>query len=450
MATFNKQGLFAPGTYDIEKIYLKDHKIDIRFKVIETNVYESIFQPCMTADVTLIDVENMVANFPIIEGNIVQIEFKPNEKDPVQMTIDNGNKLECEMEIIKITSRTKSSSQDLQTYTLRLASCGWSNNIRDRVSRAYKKKKYSEIATDIFNSKFRNESVDGLSGDLKFKKGLITEETYGEYSVVIPRWKPITCFNWLAGRSQSKRNKDAVNYLFWEDKEDYHFESIENMVRKPASAKYYIKLQNIELHDERNYFNISSYSYEDTGDILLYANNGTLGSRLITHDIVSKQVTDHSTQGFYSLDYNVTQKAFDYCDEFKKVKHVDYDGIPLVTKTVSKTLSSEPGNTRLFVHGKHSYAFDGIKDDKCEEWLRQRTMQKPMLKYVRLNVEAVGNFARKAGDVIHIELPSPEVQKGLEDRRLSGNYLITTIRHIFKPSKHDIVMECIKDSYVGE
>lgn len=446
MASQDETGLYAPGSFNYKKVYLKDYDLDIRFKTLEINIFESIFQPCMTADLTLIDSENMVANFPIVEGNIVELELECNDKDHIQQSVD-GEGIKCTMEIIKITARAKSSNQDLQTYTLRLASAGWGNNIRDRVSRAYTKKAYSSMVEDIFNDKFSNKSVNGLKGNLEVKKKLLAEKTYGEYSVIIPRWKPIVCFNWLAGRSQSNSNKNAVNYMFWEDKDNYNFASMESMMKKEIRDTYYVKIQNVKKDDPANYFNIYSYTYEDTGDILLYANNGTLGSRLITHDIVSKQVVDYTPQGFYSLDYNVSETAFDYYEEFSKIKHTDK--VPLVEKDISETLSREPGNTRLFVHGKHNYSFDGVKDDKCEEWLRQRIMQKPMLKYIRMNIQTLGNFRRKAGEMIKIELPSPEEEKGLQDKKLKGNYLVTTVRRIFKPSRHDCIMECIKDSYAS-
>lgn len=448
MAQRNEQSVYAPGSYNFKKVFLKDHDIDIRFKVLEINIYESIFQSCMTADITIIDAENMVANLPIAEGDILELHLACNEDDKVQQKAD-GSDIECIMEVTKITARVKTTQQDVQTYNIKLASVGWSNNVRDRVSRAFKNKTYAAMASDIFAEKFYNSKISGLKGKMEGNKHLDIEPSVGEYSVVIPNWKPITCFNWLAGRSQSNASKDAVNYFFWESKTSYHFRSIESILKDGPSATYYVKLQNIEKDDERNYMNIFNYSYEDTGDILLYGMNGTLGSRLVTHDIVSKQITDHAPTGFYSLDYNVTGEGFSYIEEFSKLAHVDDDGKPLIHPDIDTTFSYDPGNTRLFVQGKHKLQYEGVKDDKCEEWLRQRTMQKPMLKYIRMTISTLGNFQRECGQVIKIELPSPEVEKGVNDKRLTGNYLVTSVRRIFKPSKHECVMEVIKDCYNG-
>jgi len=451
MSQRNQESLFAPGTYDFKKVLLKDHDVDVRFKVLEINIYESIFQPCMTADITLIDADNMVANLPIIEGNVIELELACNEQDKIQQQVD-GSDIRCVMEVIKITARVKTSQQDVQTYNIKCASVGWGNNVRDRVSRAFKNMTYANMVSEIFNEKFMNDKITGLSGKFPTDdyKTLDIESTQGEYSVVIPWWKPITCFNLFAGRSQSSANKDAVNYFFWECKDNFHFRSIESIMKDGPSATYYVKLQNIEKDDPKNYMNIFNYSYEDTGDVLLYGMNGTLGSRMITHDIVTKQITDHSPTGFYSLDYNVTGEGFDYTEEFTKLAHTDEDGEGLIDTDVSTTFSYDPGNTRLLVQGKHKLQYEGVKDDKCEEWLRQRIMQKPLLKYIRMTISTLGNFQRKCGEVIKIELPSPELEKGKYDARMTGNYLVTSVRRIFKPSKHEIVMEVIKDCFNKE
>jgi len=467
MASRDRRGSFAPGTYNIKKIYIRDHDIDIRFKFIEINIYESIFQPCMTADITLLDADNILANLPIVEGDIVEIHFTFNDNDKIQQKIyseSNGDVI-CIMEVIKITSRLKMVNQDIQSYNLHLSSPGWSNNMRTRISRGYTKKKYSDIVQEIFTDKFLTEGALGLKGNyseftMKDTKKLNIEETHGSYSCVIPRWKPIQCFNWFAGRSQSGKNKNAVNYYFFENKDNYNFVSIDSLLKSEPTDTYYVKLQNTKKEDKRNYFNIFQYVYEDTGDILINASSGTFGSRLIVHNMVSKEVDDHFPQGTWSLNYNIHGypanqdefgtigvDRFGYLPEFNKTAHTDK--VPLIPEEVAETLSENPGNTRLMVHSIHRFKHNGEKTNHPEQWMRQRIMQKPQTKYIRLTISTLGNFNRKAGEMINIDLPSPEEQKGKLDARLKGKYLVTSIRHIFKPTRYDVIMECMKDSFAS-
>ncbi|RLA59835.1 MAG: hypothetical protein DRQ78_10160, partial [Epsilonproteobacteria bacterium] len=247
MASRDSKGHYAPGSYDIKKVFLRDHEQDIRFKVLEINIFESIFQPCMTADITVLDAENLVANLPIADGDVVDIHLAFNSEDKIQQNVD-GEDIKCVMEVIKITSRIKTDNQDVQTYNLRLASIGWSNNVRTRISRSYNQQPYSDVVEEIFYDKFVTEGNYGLKGHYsKFTgddaKNIDVESTHGEYSLIIPRWKPIQCFNWLAGRSQSSETKDAVNYVFYEDKETYNFKSIDSLVKAGATDDYWVKLE---------------------------------------------------------------------------------------------------------------------------------------------------------------------------------------------------------------
>ena len=466
MALRNEQSYFAPGTFNFKKVYIRDKDMDIRWKVLEINIFESIFQPCMTADITLLDADNMVANLPIVEGDVIDIELSINEDDKIQQKVDSladgGGNIKCAMEVIKITSRAKLISQDMQTYNLRLAGVGWSNNVRTRVSRAYTNTKYSDMVQDIFDSKFKIEDDMGLKGKESWfyssdVKPLVKEDTKGEFSVVIPRWRPIQAINWLAGRSQSTENSNAVNYVFYEDKHQFNYTSISKLMEGKVSDTLFVKLSNIDKNDPRNYSNIQSYSYQDTGDVLLNADNGTFGSRLIVHNMVTKEVDDHFPSGIWSLNYNihgypanqdefgvVGSDPFSYGTEFKKTSHTDRN--PLIPLEVSDTLSSNPGNTRLLVRSEHRYQYDGLKSTHSEEWMRQRIMQKPQSKYIRMTVNTIGNFKRKAGQMIKIDLPSPEVEKGKMDARLTGKYLITSVRRVFKPTRHDVILELMKDS----
>jgi len=466
MASKDSKGHYAPGTYDFKKVFLRDHDVDIRFKVLEINIFESIFQACMTADITIIDADNMVSNLPIAEGNVVDIHLSFNSDDKIQQNID-GEDIKCVMEVIKITSRVKTPNQDVQIYNLRLASIGWSNNVRTRISRAYKNKSYSSIVEEIFNDKFRLEWFYGLYGESsEFEdediKSIDVEKTHGEYSIIIPRWKPIQCFNWLAGRSQSGDNKDAVNYVFYEDKKQFNFKSISSLISQETTETYYVKLMNIDKIDERNYQNIHDYTYEDTGDVILNASSGTFGSRLIVHNMITKEIDDHFPQGTWSLSYNIHgypanqdefgvigADPFSYKTEFGKTEHTD--SVPLIPDSISETLSYQPGNTRLITRSIHRYQYDGLKTDHPEEWMRQRIMQKPQAKYLRLTIQTIGNFRRKAGETINVQLPSPEKKsENKMDKRLKGKYLVTSVRRMFKPTKHEVIMECIKDSWAGK
>ena len=125
--------------------------------------------------------------------------------------------------------------QNQQVYTLKLSSVGWSNNTRTRISRGYKKKKYSDIVKEIFDDKLTIGTIHDT--DYTSQKTLDIEETQGTYDVVIPRWKPFRCFDWLASRA--KKN-NACNFVFFESLQNFHFRSIESLLQDEAQFTYSI------------------------------------------------------------------------------------------------------------------------------------------------------------------------------------------------------------------
>jgi len=426
---------YSPGTYNIDKIEIKDN--DIKWMMIELNIYEDLLSPCITGDITIVDTFNLLANVPFEEGDQINISLRCNSDDKMQATVDGG-KIEGMFEIIKIMNRIKVKDNQ-QTYTLKFASAGWSTNVRTRISRSYIQQPYSEIVKDIFYSKF--VSPAGLRGNLKPKE-LKVEDTSGSFNVIIPRWKPLTCFSWLAGRS---RNKYACNWLFWEDKEKFHYESVESLMKNESVATYTVSVKNREKVSEQDYFTVSDYEYIDTGEILYYGLNGVFGNRLLIHDILNKKQFDYFPVGQESDNF-IIKDEYDYQEMFENLSHTG-DGDPLVDSEITDSFSNNPGNARLMVINKHFKQWDETTDFEYDRWLRQRIAQKQIIKYLKIRVWAVGNFTRKVGDIITFNIPSPEAYNSSDkdDPRLKGDYLITALRHKFDNNKHIIVMELIKD-----
>jgi len=426
---------YSPGTYNIDKIEINGD--DVKWMLIELNLYEDLLSPCITGDVSIIDTHNLLANTPFLEGDQINISLKCNNDDKMQSSVDGGS-IDGMFEIIKIMNRVKTKDNQ-QMYTLKFASAGWSTNVRTRISRSYTQQPYSQIVQDIFDSKFMSPA--GLRGGLK-AKSLKVEDTEGSFNVIIPRWKPLTCFSWLAGRS---RSQSACNWLFWEDKDEFHYESVESLMSKDSVATYTVAVKNREKVSEQDYFAVSNYEYMDTGEILYYGLNGMFGNRLLIHDILNKKQFDYFPTG-QEADNFILKDEYDYQEMFEELSHTG-DGGPLVESDITDSFASDPGNARLTVINKHFKQWDETTDFEYDKWLRQRIAQKQIIKYLKIRVWAIGNFTRKVGDIITFNIPSPEAENTSEkdDPRLKGEYLVTALRHKFDTDKHVIVMELIKD-----
>ena len=91
------------------------------------------------------------------------------------------------------------------------------------------------------------------------------------------------------------------------------------------------------------------------------------------------------------------------------------------------------------------------QSDNNNQTLQRRLARKQQFEngYI-LNVEVNGQTFIQAGDKINLEIgATSSVTDGKDDKQLSGNYIITHLRHTFTKSKqlkHKIVMQVAKDS----
>lgn len=422
-----------PGAYAMTK--LKVGSEDVYGLMLEMNVYEDLASNIVTADVTLSEAYNLLSNKDFKEGDIVEMEAT-NLKDDTSNP--EAGKLKYKFEIVKIINR-KTLKQDLQIYTLVLASGGWSSNVKTRISKSFKQKKYSEMVQTIFDEELKVK--EGMGGSLK-GKSLEKEDTDGMFNVIIPNWKPLTAINWLAARAIKEK---ACNFLFWEDHEKFHFKPIDKLMKEGPVAKYYHQTQNVSENSgstTTSYYNAEEVNFKDTADVLFYGMAGMLGNRMMEIDFTKKLVTHFSdeakTGGHIEQD-----KAFDYDKSFGSVKHADQKGKPFVDFA-----SDFKEGSRFTMLPKHTYAHEDMEHFEQEKWFRERISQHASLDYFHLHIWVTGSFKRKVGEKIEFMYHSPEKQQGepKKDKKVSGNYLIKSIRRKFDQTQYVMAMDIIKDN----
>jgi len=82
--------------------------------------------------------------------------------------------------------------------------------------------------------------------------------------------------------------------------------------------------------------------------------------------------------------------------------------------------------------------------------VQDRLSQLQQLQSFRMNITIIGDVSRRIGDIIEMEIESPEVKvdgKYKSDPFYSGRYLITGLRHIINTIGHTTLIEMVKDSY---
>ncbi|PNX48688.1 MAG: hypothetical protein BV459_01820 [Thermoplasmata archaeon M11B2D] len=423
-----------PGDFVIKKLELKSFTgqiVDIRYMLIEFNIYEDLFNNTLSGDIVIEDSLNLIKYLPIVGQETITIEYSTAGKNKLEDTVS------LTFDCYKISKRARSTERS-QTYAIHFVSHELTESTRTKVSKAYNKPS-SDIAKDLFTN------------HLKSKKTIFIEPSKYTDQVVFPMWEPLFCMNWLCKRSVSASGIGS-DYVFFESVKGFYFVSIESLVGQPDSGetKSFIykpsntrDQENVGQRDPMSEFRaVEEFTVEDSFDTIGSTTNGMYASKLITHDIVSKKIE--------TTEYN-------YLDEYENHNHIEKNKIKIgqgITATVSGAIDangnriSDYSNSYIEFYPKHKQIHDSAQAlEHVGQWFLPRISRLNQIESVKLSIVVVGDSSLKVGDVIHFYVPSYEEQTTDKkfDTYITGRYLITAIRHQITPTAYKMVMEISKD-----
>ena len=414
---------------------------DINHIVEEINIFENIYTTAISGDLVIKDTTNIIKNIPIIgeERLILKIQT-PQEKPEPDSTIDFTL---SPLIIYKINSQ-QGQGESSQVISLQFGSLEGFRNQTCRVSQSY--------------SGQTNEIVEKILRDttyLNSKKSFFFEPTANLAKIVFPNIKPFACIKHLANISNSGSNNSSPSYLFYETTKGYHFRTFDSLCRE--EPKFYFKETVGAVLDERgtinpqqNLDNIVDYQVVSAKDPVKNLNSGMLSSKLITHDVYNKRLDLYK---------------YNYIENFDTDIHPDNgESQPIISAAKdpdSNKNLAEHEDTRLFVTSTasgYSFSENGnypYQSDNLNQTLQRKTARKEQFENgMILNVEINGQTFIQAGDKVSLEIGNTStVTDEKDDVNLTGNYIVTHLRHSFvksKQLKHQIIMQVAKDSRKGK
>ena len=410
---------------------------DINPIVEEINVFENIYTAAISGDIVIKDTTNIVQNFPIIgeEKLILKIQT-PQAKPEPETTIDFTL---SPLIIYKINTQY-GEGENAQIISLQFGSMEGFRNTTSRVSQSY-----SGQPSQIVEKILRDENY------LKSKKTFYFEPTSNNAKIVFPNIRPFRCIKHLSDISNSQLNNSSPSYLFYETTKGFHFRTFDSMCRE--LPKFYFK-ENIgsSLNEkgvvdaQKNLDTLLNFQRVSTKDTVRNLNSGMINSKLITHDVYHKRLDLYK---------------YDYLDNFDRDIHpANGEATPIISTAkdpdTNKSLTDSE-DTKLFVVSTASgYSFEEggnypYQSDNQDQTLQRKTARREQFErgYI-LNIEVNGQTFIQAGDKINLEIgATSSVTDDKEDKQMSGNYIVTHLRHTFTKSqqlKHKIVMQVAKDS----
>ena len=440
---------FRASDVDVEFIELltASGTFDIRPQLVSFVLYEDIFNPCINIELGINDSVNIPFAGPIVGEEVLNMRFatKSTGGKGAQSEIDPGD-----MYMVSIKQRHIAKDRQ-QIYVLRFTSQQSIINHNTKISKSYRGKRIDEIVRNIFDEYLDiDENYDEISID----------ETKGIENIVIPNWKPFDAIQWLAKRAINTNN--VPNYLYWEANSGTFFRSLDTLVTQPIVQSFRYNPMSDDTTKlesaKQGVMELDSLEIKNQFNVIHNIEDGFYASKLITHDIVRKKIEER-VLGLDEL-YNGT---INHSDPFMPISSEDtiynvqdrYNfAKPFDPDRKGENLQSFfDSNVKLYP--KHNQMFaetsTDFYDNKVEDWFLKRNALMTSLNQIKLEIAFPAISGLHVGHMVNLVVPAPaKVLKtatgqiknveDLQDRLLSGKYIITAIKHTINFMDKDTTM----------
>lgn len=403
-------------------------EIDLTSSMVFCDYFEDILSPCVMMTIQIAATYSIYNGLPIRGGERVDLDIETLSGN-FKLTGDNA------MYVYKVSGIVSDGTKEY--FTLHLCSREALTNETARVQRKYAKKPINDHVESILKDVLKTK---------KFKSSNI-EKTSNSYSFIGTLKKPFHILTWLGPKgipatsssgNNGKTAKGVAGFVFYENKDGFHFRSIDTLVsatqsQSGSTSKEYIPKYNYnpgvtESNNLDNNFNIINYNFEKNTDLMKSLRVGTYSNVTYFYDLYRNSI-DQIT---YSLNSEVKSKLGGSKIPYPK----DFGDRP------SRILfrSSDIGMLDA----------EGEKEDSGRD---NTDMAKSFSRYNLLFTQALNmivpmNVNLKAGNLIYAQFQQVDASKSGEvDPEQSGNYLIKEVRHHFESGQMISSLKLVRDSY---
>ena len=437
MSTENTVGIYYPQNYHLESvrlITLSGESIDLRKILRELSVHEDIFSFSVSGYVKVEDGLGLIDAYGLTGEEYIHIIYGKSEDDPHM-----HNQV---YKLYKLADRAPSGNFMSEYYTLYFCSDELILSEQMKISKAYKGYQVNDIIYDIL---FEQMQVPA-------DKIVNIQDTMGLYDFVVPRFKPFEAISWVSNYARPSVGKGA-DMLFFETKEGFSFRSLQDMYKQDSFRTF--KFQQKNLNDkqqplEEKMKTIISFEFPKGYDVLEGINSGAFANKLVSLDPIQRNVKVTRFNGDkYGADTETTSlNDFSLIGNFKN--RLDRT----LTSSSDGNFKLATGNSKQSEDDYLSSTESATKDIFIEEYVPNRTAQIAKAMLTTMKIVVPGYPGLMVGQVVEVFFPSTQTlgDSGTivrsEDKKYSGRYLITALRHIIQPSvsAYQTILELSKDS----
>jgi len=436
-STESGEGIQKHKDYNLKSITLLSagsETLDLKSVMVELSFFEDIYSHSISGNLLITDALGIIENAQLHGNEYIRISFAKAASDGKSITIDKI------FRIYKVSARQKLKNDISEGYIINFCSDEVILSEQYIISKSYPGKTIKEIITDI------------LENHLKVPKDKYDtqniQDTLGTYSLIVPNFKPFEAIQWLSTYARpADTSSIGSDMLFFENAKDgYVFASMQTLFSQKPFYTFQFSAKNLPRgdfdNDDEYFFNVLSYSYEKSFDVLNGVQMGMFANKLISLDI---------------LQHSMTITKFNYNEDTKNSKSLNPN--PVVNNLKNRfgdTLYETPDAlSRLALTNANQYDNPYIaknpgsvsQDIFAETFLVKRKSQLAINNYNRLKLVVSGNPTISVGQVVVFNINSNNTTGGdAKNTFYSGKYLISSIRHTIHTSGYNTIIELIKDS----
>ena len=386
---------------------------DIRALATKIDYFESIYETCASANITVNDASGFHQKAKLNGNEDVELAFGNREGSTIRMKFKTG--------IVGDRTRVKD-NQDV--YELTCVPSEALDNNKKEIAKAYESEKLSEMVKK-WHEEYTKESTT-------IKKDLTTnEESEGNMSYYGTGRSPVTAIRWAAKEAKSSKAK-APNYVYYQDRDGYYFRTIDSMLSEGSKFTLSYAVQNIGGTGSDPKRNIIAFDQQKDFNTIHSKYNGAASDHWYYFDPTTGKTAGGSKRDGAGDTSHTGKTQITEKEETARGERFNFIVAPGAWKSKfrdSRDPSVKENKRTVQEHGANSSAATQLDN-------------------LIMNIRVPGDVEYKPGIKVKINIPSPTEGQELDYR--SGDYLVTSVRHVFyrddKDMKYECIMECKADS----
>jgi hypothetical protein len=380
------------------------------------DVYENVFNPFLTADLSLLDGASFIERYNISGNEDFEIEFIGYGFDePLKYTF----------KIIELVTSLPLNNLRAKQVILRLASKEFLSDTSTSIAKSYNTGT-KEIVTDI------------IRNYLKSDKQLTTEDSKSPPVIVLPFLSPFKAIDFVRQRTVSEKYKSS-SFLFFENSRGFNFSTVEGIVEKGMKSNPQSFFQSESVSNDDPNTNIDSHhlffnlTVQSSFNLSSTFKNGGLRTNVTQYDITTKKYSER-------VFYNDPSKSI-FVDTTANKN-------PLLTKSVFDQYAKN-GNKPIFLPFSKYKDTNNPTSNFIFDTVAERLCFSSLFTQQQIYIDVPGNTLLGAGSLIYLKIPRYDALNSKKDSNemSTGYYMVTACKHTITnadTAKYDTHLELMR------